>query len=172
MLRWVFIAVGILVVVVIVTYVGGMLLPRTHTASVEGVVGKSPIEVAAILRNVRNYPDWRDVVVTDVAQSGAAVDYVEIVNKDRIAFRLTEPILDQEFLVTMTDPSLPFGGTWTIKLTPQGSGSTRVDIREDGEVRSPIFRVFAHFVFGYTASMKTYLEKLGATEILAKPTAN
>ncbi len=34
-------------------------------------------------------------------------------------------------------------------------------ITERGEIYNPIFRVFARFVFGYTATMETYLKQLG-----------
>jgi uncharacterized protein YndB with AHSA1/START domain len=142
-----------------------MLLPRAHTARMEGVVAKPPVEIAAIIRDVRAYPNWRrGLVVQDISETTDAITYVELADEDRIAYRLAEPVRDAQFVATITDPSLPFGGAWTITLTPEGGG-TRVRIQEDGEVRDPIYRLFAHFVFGYTSSMKTYLENLGATDI-------
>ncbi len=41
---------------------------------------------------------------------------------------------------------------------PTGSGS-RVTITERGEIYNPIFRTLARFVFGYTSTMETCLEK-------------
>ncbi|MBY0423605.1 MAG: SRPBCC family protein, partial [Parvularculaceae bacterium] len=130
---------------------------------------KPAAEIAAIIRDVEGYPRWRGVVVEDVVVEADAVTYVEISEGDRIAFRLTEPIRDGQFVATMTDPALPFGGRWTITLTPDDS-ATRVRIEEDGEIRDPLYRFFAHFVFGYTSSMKSYLKNLGASEI-AEPNA-
>ena len=100
----------------------------------------------------------------DVAEDPDAITYIEVAEEDRIAYRLTEPARDSQFVATMTDPRLPFGGHWAITLTPEGAG-TRVRIQEDGEVRDPIYRFFARFVFGYTSSMKNYLEGLGASDI-------
>lgn len=165
MIKWALIVVGVLVAIGVAGYVTGLLLPRTHVARMEGVVARPPAEIAATIRDVRAYPSWRrGVVVQDIAEEADAITYVEVADEDRIAYRLTEPVRDGQFVATMTDPSLPFGGRWTITLTPEGSG-TRVRIQEDGEVRDPVYRFFAHFVFGYTSSMKTYLANLGASGI-------
>lgn len=165
MLKWACIVVGVLVALGVCIYGIGMSLPRTHVARMEGVVAKAPEEMAAVIRDVRSYPTWRrGVVVEDVAQEADAITYVELAEGDRIAYRLTEPVRDGQFVATMTDESLPFGGSWTITLTPEGDGA-RVRIQEDGDVRDPIYRFFAHFVFGYTSSMRNYLENLGATGI-------
>jgi hypothetical protein len=55
---------------------------------------------------------------------------------------------------------LPFGGTWTYELTPAGTG-TELRITENGEVYNPLFRFLSRFVFGHTATMRTYLAALG-----------
>lgn len=64
-------------------------------------------------------------------------------------------------LVTRVADGLPYGGTWTFELAPEGGG-TRLTITERGEVHNPIFRVLARFVFGYAATMEAYLEDLAA----------
>ena len=48
-------------------------------------------------------------------------------------------------LVRKIGPGLPFGGTWTYELTPEGGG-TQLKITEDGEVYNPIFRVVGKFM--------------------------
>ena len=165
MLRWVLIAAGVLVAIGVASYLVGVLLPSRHTARMDGLVAKPPAEIAAILRDVRNYPGWRrGLVVEQISQAADAITYVEVTGKDRIAYRLTEPMRDGQFVATITDPSLPFGGAWTITLTPEGAG-TRVGIQEDGEVRDPVYRFFSRFVFGHTSNMKAYLEDLGATGV-------
>jgi hypothetical protein len=132
MLRWVLIVGGVLVVLAGGVYAAGAALPRTHVARVEGVVAKSPREVAAIIRDVRAYPSWRSgVAVEQVVETAGAVDYVEVADGDRIASRLTEAPRDERFVAAITDESLPFGGRWTISLTPEGAGA-RVRVHEEG----------------------------------------
>lgn len=55
---------------------------------------------------------------------------------------------------------VPFGGTWTFQVAPDGSGA-RVTITERGWVSNPIFRFVSRFVIGETATMDTYLRALG-----------
>jgi hypothetical protein len=112
---------------------------------------------------VEVYGAWRSgVVVEDIARSEGATTYVEIADGDRIAYRLTEPERDTRFVATIIDDTLPFGGAWTITLAPEGA-ATRVRIREDGDVRDPLYRFFARYVFGHTSSMEAYLDSLAAT---------
>ena len=56
---------------------------------------------------------------------------------------------------------LPFGGTWTFELSPQGKES-ELRITEDGFVSNTLFRFLARFVFGHTGSMEGFLRQLGA----------
>lgn len=144
-----------------VIYALGAMQPVRHTASVERVVAM-PIETAAAhIRDVADYPRWRKVKVEMKASDGDGAAYVEEADGDRIAYRLTEPSAGRQFVATITDPSLPFGGAWTYDLSPEGEG-TRVRIREDGEVRDPVYRFFARFVFGQTGSMNAWLDALEA----------
>ena len=64
-------------------------------------------------------------------------------------------------LVSQIVDNKSFGGTWTYEITPT-AGGCEFTITERGEIYNPIFRVFARFVFSYTATMETYLKQLGA----------
>jgi len=64
-------------------------------------------------------------------------------------------------------PGMPFSGTWaytfsneTGKLANPPVNASRLTIIEDGEIYNPFFRFSAHYVFGYTQSMRTYLVDL------------
>ena len=46
----------------------------------------------------------------------------------------------------IADPSLPFGGTWTYRISAAAGGGSEVTITEDGEIYNPIFRFMARFV--------------------------
>ena len=63
-------------------------------------------------------------------------------------------------LVSQIVDNKSFGGTWTYEITSTASGC-EFTITERGEIYNPIFRVFARFAFGYTATMETYLKQLG-----------
>ena len=59
----------------------------------------------------------------------------------------------------IADPDLPFGGTWTYELKPDGGG-TQLVITERGEVYNPIFRFMSRFVFSHTATMERFVASL------------
>ena len=163
LLRWGFSIVAIVVLVVAAIYGIGASLPLHHSAHAERLASMPTTAVAARLRAVRDYPSWRpglDLVVT--SENQGAITYIETLDGDRIAYRLTEPEHGRRFVSAITDETLPFGGHWTITLTPQGD-STLVRIEEDGDIRDPIYRFFARFVFGYTSSMESYLDQLQAS---------
>ena len=85
--------------------------------------------------------------------------FVEHGNDDPIAFRLVEETPNARFRSTIDDPGLPFGGSWTITLTPEARG-TRVRIEEQGFVTNWIYRFFARFLFGHDSTMRTWLDDL------------
>jgi hypothetical protein len=64
-------------------------------------------------------------------------------------------------LLRISDPSLPFGGTWTFDITPVAGGCV-LRITEDGIVYNPIFRTLGRFVLGYHMSILGYLRSLAA----------
>jgi hypothetical protein len=80
---------------------------------------------------------------------------------DAVTYRveLLEP--PRRMVVRIADTGLPYGGTWTYDLAPNGSG-TQLTITEAGEVYNPLFRFMSRFVFSQTASIDTYLRALGA----------
>lgn len=141
----------------------GALLPREHVARAEATVPAAPAAVAALVRDVEGQPHWRSAVqAIEVIErrGGGALRYVERSGHDSITFDFAEEQPDARFRSVIADPSLPFGGSWTIALAP-AAGGTQVSIEERGEVRDPLYRFFSRFVFGHEATMKAYLADLG-----------
>ena len=143
-----------------VVYGVGALLPRGHVARAEALVPAAPDAVAALVREVERQPAWRSNVarVEVTGRRANGLSYVEH-GEEAIAFEFTEEVPGRRFRSAIADPSLPFGGAWTIALAPAGGG-TRVSIEERGEVRDPLYRFFARFVFGHEATMRTWLADL------------
>lgn len=144
-----------------IVYGVGAMLPRDHVAVMERIVPVDPGSVAAMVRDVENYPRWRNglerVALSSRGAEGAR--FVEHSGGDAITFLLVEEARDARFRSTITDPNLPFGGYWTIALEPANRG-TRVRIEEHGFVSSPVYRFFARFLFGHDSTMRTWLDDL------------
>jgi hypothetical protein len=73
-----------------------------------------------------------------------------------------ESVPPKRHVTRISDPSLPFGGTWTWELNPTGDGGCEVRLTEDGFVTNPVFRFISHFFIGHHSSMDTYLKHLTA----------
>ena len=68
----------------------------------------------------------------------------------------------RELVLRIADERLPYGGTWTFRLSPAGDGGSDLAITEDGFIENLAFRTMARFVFGYEATMNGFLTDLEA----------
>ena len=161
-MKWLFMVLAVLAVVIVVVSTAGWLLPVAHTASRQQRFAAPPDVIWRAITDVDAFPAWRP----DVARverlpdrEGRAV-WIEEGGSDRmtIAVERSEP---PRRLVTRIEPGLPFGGTWTYEIAPDGAGSM-MTITEDGEVYNPIFRFMSRFVFGHDGTIAAYLEALDA----------
>lgn len=133
-MRWIgYVVAAIVLIGVIVTIVGAML-PQAHTASRTARIDMPPDALHALILERISEPQ----------------EYPLRVERD-------EP---PSLIVTrIAGEKLPFGGTWTYRITPAPDGS-ELTITEDGEVYNPVFRFMSRFVFGHYATMDAFLKNL------------
>lgn len=163
-MRWIWIGVAVVGVVILGVVGVGMLLPVSHTAVTSRAVQGTPEEVWAAVTGVEAFPEWRPGLETIEAlppRDGRPV-WRESGPTGTMTIETVEAEVPTRLVTRIADEDLPFGGTWTYELEPTGDGRTRVTITEDGEVYNPVFRFMARFVFGHTATMDTYLDGLEA----------
>ena len=142
-MKWILrIAIALAAVIGIVALVG-YLLPVGHVASRSAEFAKPPGVVFALVSDLKGYASWWP-------ENDVNVVIIENVPPVRLATRIVG--------------ESAFGGTWTMEIVPNGTGS-RLTITERGEVYNPIFRALAKFVFGHTSTMDSFLaaaeKKLG-----------
>jgi hypothetical protein len=140
--------------------IAGATLPVRHHSTRRARLRASPGAVYAVLAGP---PDWR----TGVRSFGVLPEaegrqrwWEEDTHGRKVTYELIEARPDERLRVRIAEPGLPFGGTWTFDLQPDG-GSTMLRISEDGEIYNILFRFLARFVFGYYSSIETYLRDLG-----------
>ena len=141
---------------VAIVAVVGLLLPRDHVETRSATLPASPDVAFATIADVGAYATWRPSLsaVEVLPPIDGRVRWVEVSGGDRIAMEQVERQPPHRLVTRIADPDLPFGGTWTFELAPDGGG-TRLTITERGVIRNPIFRAVARFVFGYAATMET-----------------
>lgn len=132
---------GAIALIAILITIAGYMLPKEHVAKRTAKFRKPPGDVYALISGPQ---DWRPG------------------SKDDPATAIVETIPAKRHVTRISDPSLPFGGTWTWELDPTTDGGCEVRLTEDGFVTNPVFRFISHFFIGHHSSMDTYLKHLAA----------
>ena len=169
-MHWVLWIVIVLILVVAIVVVIGSRLPVAHSATRTTIIPLAPEALDAMLSNVDRYPAWRKDVkkIERLPDRNGMPAWIEHTSSGKLplAFeRLERPSL---LVARLTDPSLPFGGTWTYRIVPVQGGS-QLSITEDGEVYNVMFRFMARFVFGHTATIDGFIRHLQAAAAQGAP---
>ena len=139
-----------------------MFIAKAHKASRSIVLNSAPEQVWAVITDFPSHPTWRKLKGIEHAPdiNGHPV-WREIDNRGQaMPIEFLEMTAPRKLVGRIADPKLPFGGTWTWELTPEGT-STRIRITEDGEIYSPAFRYIARII-GYDMTINQYLKALAA----------
>jgi hypothetical protein len=162
-MKWLVIVLGSLAALALLVAVVGSLLPRDHVATRRVRLKPAPPAVWEVLADHAAEPSWRkDVVRVERMpdRDGRPVWQEVTRGGDTLAFVTEESVPPRRLVRRIVGEGLPFGGTWTLEIAPEGLGSV-VTLTERGEVYNPVFRFVSRFVMGHTATMDAYLKALG-----------
>jgi uncharacterized protein YndB with AHSA1/START domain len=160
------IALAVVLLLVAVVVVIGYLLPVGHVAARNAILPQPPDRVFALLTDVEEYPRWRsDVQRVELLSRDSPRRWIEHGRNGDITFEVVASESPRRLVARIADRSLPFGGTWTYELVPEGDG-TRLTITEHGQVFNPVFRFMSRFVFGHTATLDRYIRDLQQRMVL------
>ncbi|HUK31993.1 MAG TPA: SRPBCC family protein [Candidatus Acidoferrum sp.] len=166
-MKWVLIILGALAGIAALVAIIGALLPKEHVATRAARFAQTPAAVWQAITDFEKFPSWRDGVtsVERLPDRDGHTVWMERGAHDSIPYELVESVAPignspGRAVTRIADPKLPFGGTWTLEVTPM-DGGTLLRITERGEVYNPLFRFMSRFIFGYTKSMESYLSALG-----------
>ncbi len=159
-MRYVLIAIGVLVAVVLCVVLIGWMLPKHHRVRVMRGYVATPEAMFALINEVRAYPSWRTGLtkVDVLPDAGGRLRWRETTKgSGPITYVMEEAVPNQKLVARIADTNLPFGGAWTYELSP-GTNGVGLSITEDGDVYNPIFRFVSRFVMGHTATIERYLD--------------
>jgi uncharacterized protein YndB with AHSA1/START domain len=162
-MKWTWIVLGVIAVLIAAAMLIGWLLPETHRASRQATFQASPETVWTLITNVEGFPSWRSDVTTVQRlpdRDGRPV-WIEEGSNGRITLAVERSEAPRLLVTRIADPDLAFGGTWTYEISPAAGGST-LTITEHGVIYNPFFRVMARFVFGYESTLAAYLSAADA----------
>jgi hypothetical protein len=162
------------VLVGIIAYADGAMLPVDHTASVSDVVEASPAKVFALISNVGDAPSWRHSLhsVQVLSQENGRDHWIEDLGHGEtmnfIAVR-SEPVNSSGEArrdVRLNEPGASYGGTWTYELSPGSSPSqTKLRITESGFIHPPMYRFMMRHIFGMTRNLNQYMSDIKSAAI-------
>lgn len=161
-MRWLLYVVGGLAMLGVLVVAIGYALPRAHVASRAATLPAPPDRVWAALVDVASYPRWRsDVAAVEIlpARDGRPAWRERSRRGDAVTYAFERMAPPTRLTATITDPSLPFGGSWEYALEPDARG-TRLVVTEYGDVRNPVFRFVSRFFMSPTATMDAFLSSL------------
>ena len=140
----------------------GSRIPANHTATASGTVAAPRDRVWALISDVSAQPGWRTGLKSVEMLPGGSGGpcWRELQTGMAMPLCVTAADAPNSRVVAIADPSLPFGGTWTYQLEPDGPASTKVTIREDGVTRPALWRFIGHYVLGEDTEVKQYLTDL------------
>jgi len=158
-MKWILFAIAALAALVAVMAAIGAMLPRAHRATRRARFHQSP---EALYAAISGPPNWRSGLKNfgSLPDQNGRKQWWEESQGQRITYELLEDAPPARRVTRIADKSLPFGGTWTLEISPDAAGSA-LRVTEDGEVYNVIFRFMSRYVFGHTATIDKYLLDLG-----------
>lgn len=149
----------------------GMFLEPSHVASRQAVLARPPDEVWQVITRFDRTPQWRTNVDVVEIESGDPIRFVEVGPQGPIPMEVTEQERPHRLVLMVADPSLPFSGSWTFELEPEGGG-TRLTVTERASIDNPLYRFAARVFMDPAATAETYLVDLGrhlGQEVVPEP---
>jgi uncharacterized protein YndB with AHSA1/START domain len=139
----------------------GLFLPKSHRATRSAHFAATPEAVWAVISDLAGHASWRPGVRSMTKQpdrDGRPV-WLEEGGMRPMLMEVSELEPMRRMVTTIRNTDLPYGGSWTYELTPEGEG-TLVRITEKGEIYNPAFRYLSLF-FNMTGTIEGYLRSLG-----------
>jgi len=160
-MKWLLIILTGCAVVVALAVLVGWRLAQSHRASLTKLFAADPESLWSNITDVEVFPSWRQGVkhVQRLPDQDGMPMWVEESQSGKITFAVERMERPRVLVTRIANRDLPFGGTWTYEIKPEGNGS-RLTITEDGEIYNPLFRFMARFVLGYEATMRAYVASL------------
>jgi len=139
----------------------GRRLPSAHTTTREVVVPAARERVFALLVDVRAIPRWRKTIRrVELLATEPRIRYREHGAQGALDLEMLEVTPLSKIVIHSTPTRrMAFEGTWTYTLENEGE-VTRVRLREEGKVPSPVARVFAAYVLGHATHVERTLAAL------------
>lgn len=142
--------------------IGGALTSPSHRIERSVEIGATPEVIYATITDFAATPSWRSDIlkVEMLSKPGERPKWREY-DKDEMNWAFEAEKMDppNSLVIRIAEPNPSVEGSWTISITPAGSGS-RVTLVEEGIVHNLVFRFLGKLFFDQSATIDAYLEAL------------
>ena len=158
-MKWILIALAVIVTLVTILFVLGITAPKEHTATVTQRFAASDSAIYRIASDFEQVPSWFSEVrsVRRIADVDGRAAYRENYGGFEVT-NVVRELTPHRRIVREILPEGAFSGSWTMDLAPDGDG-TRVTLTEQGRVENVFFRAMMRFGDN-RKTMLGYLEAL------------
>ena len=160
-MKWILLVVLTLAIVGAVAALIGSRLARSHRASIAHTFSVAPDVIWSTITDIEAFPSWRAGIsrIERLPDKNGYPVWIEEGRSGKMTLAVERREPPRILVGRIADPNLPFGGTWTYEIAPDGAGS-RLTITENGEIYNPLFRFMARFIFGYDGTIRAYMASL------------
>ena len=160
-MKWVLLGLTSLAVVPTLAAFIGSRLASSHRASVARTFPVAADVVWTAITEVEAFPSWRAGVkrIERLPDRNGLPAWIEEGRSGKITLAIERMERPRILVGRIADAKLPFSGTWTYEIVPDGIGS-RLTITENGEIYNPMFRFMARFILGYEGTIRSYMSSL------------
>jgi hypothetical protein len=158
-MKWIFISLGILIVLIAIVYLIGLLMNVKHEATIQREFKKIGMdEILSVITDYKGYANWRSGIKELTIDS---VNHWTEKNShgDKVSYRLEMGDEKGKLITRILNKDLAYGGFWEFTFTSIDDGCS-IKIVENGEVYNPLFRFMAKYIFGHETTLKNYMNDL------------
>jgi uncharacterized protein YndB with AHSA1/START domain len=148
-MRWALIVVGVIAVLVVLTFVVGRFRPRAHSARTQGRFASPPDSVWAVISDYQHWAEWQPGTkrVERLPDRGGRTTLITEGTWGEMPMQI-EAFEPPRRLITFLDGGV-FRGRWIWLLEPTAEGGTSLTITEEAEIDNPFFRALMIFNDNY-----------------------
>lgn len=141
----------------------GTNLPPTHQLTLQTVYHQPRAQVWEAISDYQQAPEWSPSVARVERQ--ADIDGLPVwrfYDKDghHMDVQVVEQKSPERHVSRIVATDYPYKGSWTFELEDAGD-KTLVTLTEEGEVRSPLWRLMIRYVMGQDTMVRAFLQDLG-----------
>jgi uncharacterized protein YndB with AHSA1/START domain len=161
---WVWIALGVVAVIVLLVVVLSLLgsrLPEEHVATLTLRLNQKPQDVWETISDIGGHKNWARGItrIERLPDHDNHEVWRQHMGRNSFVLETTECQAPVRLVRTIADDHQMFSGNWEYEVGPDGEG-TRVKLTEHGRVKGNVPRAMMHYLFGETLYLRRHLVSL------------